>query len=105
MSDIIDWVSAARLAKAPIPEEYRRAAEERWRMMPDARPRFSTGDRVRHIGTRAVGVVLAMMPYPDGTFEYLVQKDEPLLPELRNVPTWWASYHVFENIVHEKLVA
>ena len=98
---IIDWELAAKLAKVPIPETYKRNAEERWKAAPNALPRFSIGDRVMHIGTMAVGVVLGSMPSHDGTFEYLVQKDEPLLPGLRNVPTWWAGYHV-ESILAER---
>ena len=50
------------------------------------------GTRVQHRGTKQWGTVLRAKPQRDGTYEYRVQRDEPLYPGGSNDPTWWASY-------------
>jgi hypothetical protein len=57
------------------------------------------GARVYHSGQqypeamRGTATVLEVHPQGDGTFEYLVQRDQPVLPGMSNEPTFWASYH------------
>src|SRR5688572_621873 len=64
--------------------------------MPIRKP-FGRGVRVEHVGCRLKGHVLASIPYPDGTYEYIVQPECSLFgPGKENNPTWWASYHVRE---------
>lgn len=43
--------------------------------------------------------VLRSIKQADGTYEYEVQRDEPLQPDWPNYPTWWASYHIDRHIL------
>ena len=67
-------------------------------------PKHAPGDRVRHYGQqylealKGTATVLEVHPQGDGTTEYLVQRDAPLLPGMANEPTWWASYHTIAAV-------
>ena len=64
---------------------------------------FPKGTRVRHYGQqyyeayeKGTAVILDYKgPYGDKSYEYLVQRDNSILPGMSNEPTWWASYHTF----------
>lgn len=69
------------------------------------RTALQPGDRVHHRGVlwsrwlgegQGWGTVMEAKPQHDGSTEYLVQPDEPLLPGGGNEPRWWASYHLDE---------
>lgn len=54
---------------------------------------FVLGIRVRHYGTKRWGKIIRIVPQGDGTFEYEIERDLPLLS--MEFPTvWWASYHI-----------
>lgn len=60
---------------------------------------FRPGTRVRHSGQRyweavrsGTATVVHYELQRDGTFEYWVLRDNPLLPDM-DTATWWASYH------------
>jgi hypothetical protein len=62
------------------------------------------GSRVHHRGSiynrYATGggwgwaTVREIVAQHDHTFEYHVERDEPLMPDSTNLMTWWASYHI-----------
>lgn len=61
--------------------------------------RFDAGTRVYHGGQRwpearwgGTATVVHCIEMPDGTAEYLVRRDRPLLPGGDRL-SWWASYH------------
>lgn len=62
------------------------------------------GDRVRH-RNGWWGTILEAVPQGDGSTEYRVQRDKPLLPGMKNDPTWWASYHLNEWERHPRVGA
>ena len=67
-------------------------------------PKFKPGDRVYHSGQqypeamKGTATVLEVHPQGDGTTEYLVQRDAPIVPGMKNDPTWWASYHTLPAV-------
>lgn len=71
--------------------------------MPSEHP-FPEGTRVRNYSqqyTEAIrkgtATVLRFAPQHDGTYEYLVQRDEPIIPGAPIV-SWWASYSTFRAL-------
>jgi hypothetical protein len=65
------------------------------------------GTRVRHYGQQydealeGTATVLRAEEQRDGTYEYLVQRDKPLMPGMRNEPTYWASYHTIKGMAFD----
>lgn len=62
---------------------------------------YPHGARVRNYGEqwpeamrRGTAAVLEAAPNPDGTYEYRVLRDEPLLPGT-DCETWWSSRHTY----------
>lgn len=56
-------------------------------------PKFPVGSRVQHRGSKSVGEVIEVKgPYSDGSFEYLIRADRPLMPGMSR-ESWWPSYH------------
>lgn len=64
--------------------------------------RLKPGSRVRHSGQmwfeaseHGTATVIESVEQPDGTCEYLVQKDQKMFPDSPPVHlfSWWASYH------------
>lgn len=57
--------------------------------------KVKVGDRVRHRGTRAWGIVLQVLPQMDKTAELEVRYEKPNEWSERQT-TWWATYHISE---------
>jgi hypothetical protein len=65
-------------------------------------PPLKTGTRVRNYGEQypeallhGTAVILSSRPSGNDSYEYEVQRDQPLIPNTPNAPTWWASHMTY----------
>ena len=51
---------------------------------------------------RGTATVLAVEPRHAGGYEYLVQRDKPILPSMPNEPVYWANYHIAKAVTFDE---